>query len=57
MVVYVKRGCVKQIENMEIDELKSIKSHGEEGTYKFLAVLEKSKQEDKFAFEYASKDY
>ena len=31
-VVHVRRGCVKQTENMEIDELKSIKSLGEEIT-------------------------
>ena len=43
-VVHVKRGCVKQTENMEIDGLKSIKSLGEESTYKFLGVLENSKR-------------
>ena len=32
---------------MEIDELKSIKSLGEESNYKFLGVLENSKKEDK----------
>ena len=42
-VVHGKRGCVKQTENMEIDELKSINSLGEESTYKFLGVY--SKQE------------
>ena len=52
-VVHVKRGCVKQTENMEIDELKSIKSLGEESTYKFLGVLENSKQEDKLVLENA----
>ena len=56
-VVHVKRGCVKQMENMEIDELKSIKSCGEESTYKFLGVLENSKQEDKLVLENASKEY
>ena len=35
-VVHMKRGCIKQTVNMEIDELKSIKSLGEEITYKFL---------------------
>ena len=55
--MHVKRGCVKQTENMEIDELKSIKSLGEESTYKFLGVLENSKQEDKLVLENASKDY
>ena len=56
-VVHVKRGCVKQTENMEIDELKSIKSLGEESTYKFLGVLENSKQEDKLVLENTSKEY
>ncbi|XP_067029691.1 uncharacterized protein [Acropora muricata] len=42
---------------MEIDELKSIKSLGEESTYKFLGVLENSKQEDKLVLENASKEY
>ena len=56
-VVHVKRGCVKQTENIEIDELKSIKSLGEEITYKFLGVLENSKQEDKLVLENASKEY
>ena len=56
-VVHVRRGCVKQTENMEIDELKSIKSLGEEITYKFLGVLENSKQEDKLVLENASKEY
>ena len=56
-VVHVKRGCVKQTVNMEIDELKSIKSLGEESTYKLLGVLENSKQEDKLVLENASKEY
>ena len=58
-IVHVKRGCVKQTENMEIDELKSIKSLLEENTYKFLGVLENSKQEDKLAqaLENAWKEY
>ena len=57
-VVHVKRGCVKQTENMEIDGLKSIKSLGEESTYKFLGVLENSKQEDnELGLENASKEY
>ena len=56
-VVHVKRWCVKQTENVEIDELKSIKNLGEESTYKFLGVLENSKQEDKLVFENASKEY
>ena len=55
-VVHVKRGCVKQTENMKIDELKSIKSLGEESTYKFLGVLENSKQEGKLVLENASKE-
>ena len=37
-VVHVKSGCVKQTANMEIDELKSIKSLKEESTNKFLGV-------------------
>ena len=53
----VKRECVKQTENMEIDELKSIRSLGEESTYKFLGVLENYKQEDKLVLENASKEY
>ena len=52
-VVHVKRGCVKQTDNMEIDEVKSIKSLGEESAYKFLDVLENSKQEDKVLLENA----
>ena len=56
VVVHVKRGCVKQTENMEIDELKSIRSLGE-STYKFLGVLENSKQEDKLFLENALKEY
>ena len=56
-VVHVKRGCVKQTANMEIDELKLIKSLGEESTYKFLGVLENSKKEDKLVLENASKEY
>ena len=56
-VVHVKRGCVKQTENMEIDELKSIKSLGKESTYKFLGVLENSRQEDKLVLENALKEY
>ena len=56
-VVRVKRGYVKQTENMEINELKSIKSLGEESSYKFLGVLENSKQEDKLVLENASKEY
>ena len=52
-----ERECVKQTENMEIDELKSIKSLLEENTYKFLGVLENSKQEDKLALENAWKEY
>ena len=55
--MHVKRGCVKQTENMEIDELKSIKSLGEESNYKFLGVLEKSKKEDNLVLENASKEY
>ena len=55
--MHVKRGCVKQTENIEIDELKSIKSLGEESTYKFLGVLENSKQEDKLVLENGSKGY
>ena len=54
-VVHVRRGCVNQAKNMEIDELKSIKSLG--STYKFLGVLENSKQEDKLVLESASKEY
>ena len=54
-VVHVKGGCVKQTENMAIDELKSIKSLGEESTYKFLGVLENSRQEDKLVLENSSK--
>ena len=42
---------------METDELKSIKSLGEESTYKFLGVLENSKQEDKLVLANASKGY
>ena len=53
----MKRECVKQTENMEIDEPKSIKSLGEESTYKFLGVLGNSKQEDKLVHENASKEY
>ena len=56
VVVHVKRGCVKQTENIEIDELKSIRSLGE-STYKFLGVLENSKQEDKLVLEDALKEY
>ena len=37
---------MKKTENMEIDVLKSIKTLGEESTYRFLGVLENSKQED-----------
>ena len=55
--MHVKRGCVKQTGNMEIDELKSIKSLGEESNYKFLGVLENSKKEDKLVLENASKEY
>ena len=55
--VHVKRGCVKQTENMEIDELKPKKTLGEESTYKFLGVLENSKQEDKLVLENALKEY
>ena len=41
-VEHVKRRCVKPTTNMEIDEVKSIKSLGEESSYKFefLGVLE-----------------
>ena len=53
----MKRGRVKQTENMETDELKSIKSLGEESTYKFLGVLENSNQEDKLVLENLSKKY
>ena len=53
----MKRGCVKQTENMEIDELNSIKSVGKESTYKFLSVLENPKQEDRLVLENASKEY
>ena len=53
----MKRRCVKPIENMEIGELKSIKSLGEESTYKFPGVLENYKQEDKLVLENASKEY
>ena len=56
-VVHVKKGCVKQTENMEIDGLKLIKSLGEESTYKFVGVLENYKQEDKLVIENASKEY
>ena len=56
-VVHMKKGCVKQTENMAIDALKSIKSLGEERTYKFLGVLENYKQEDKLVLENASKEY
>ena len=56
-VVHVKKGRVKQTENMEIDGLKSIKSLGEESTYKFLGVLENYKQEDKLVLENASMEY
>ena len=42
---------------MEIDGLKSIKSLGEESTYKFLGVLENYKQDDKLVLENASKEY
>ena len=55
-VVHVKRGCVKQTENMEINELKSIKSLGEESTNKFLGVLENSKQDDNLVIENASEE-
>ena len=53
-VEHVKRRCVKPTENMEIDELKSIKSLGES---KFLGVLENYKQEGKLVLENASKQY
>ncbi|XP_068735671.1 uncharacterized protein [Montipora capricornis] len=56
-VVHAKRGCVKQTENMEIDELKTIKSLGEESAYTFLGVLENSKQEHNFVLRNASKEY
>ena len=56
-VVHLKRGCVSQTENMWIDKLKSIKSLGEQSTYKFLGVLENSKQEDKLVLENVSKEY
>ena len=56
-VVHVKRGCVTQTANMEIDELKLIRSLGEESTYKFLGVLANSKQEDKLVLENALKEY
>ena len=55
--MYLKRGCVKQTENMEIDEMKSIKSLGEESTDKFLGVVENSKREDKVVVKNASKEY
>ena len=55
--VHVKRGCVKQTENMAIDELKSMKCLEEECTYKFLDVFENSKQEDKLVLENVSKEY
>ena len=47
----------KKMENIEIDELKSIKSLGEESSCKFRGVLENSKQEDKLVLENASKEY
>ena len=55
----MKIRCVKPTENMEIDELKSIKSLGEESSYKFefLGVLENYKQEGKLVLENASKEY
>ena len=56
-MVHVKKGCVKQTENMEIDGLMLIKSLGEESTYKLLGVLENYKQEDKLVLENASKEY
>ena len=56
-VVHVKRWCVKKMENMEIDEVVPIKSLGEKSTYKFLGVLENSKQEDKLVLENASREY
>ena len=55
--MHVKGGCVKRMEKMEIDELKSIESLGEESTYKFQGVLENSKQEDNLVLENASKGY
>ena len=58
-VEHVKRRFVKPTENMEIDELTSIKSLGEERSYKFefLSVLENYKQEGKLVLENASKEY
>ena len=53
--MHVKGGCVKQMEKIETDELKSIKSLGEESTYKFLGVLENSRQEDRLVLENSSK--
>ena len=53
----MKKGCVKQTKNMEIDGLKSIKSLGEESTYKFQGVLENYKREHKLVLENASKEY
>ena len=57
-VAHVRRGIFDQdAGNMEIDNLKRISNLSEDITYKFLGVLENSKQEDKPVLEDASKAY
>ena len=50
-VAHVRRG------SMKIDDLKPIRSLGEENTYKFLGVLESVKRENNYALENAAGPY
>ena len=57
-VVHVRRGILDpDAGNMDIDNLKLISHLSEDITYKFLGVLENSKQEDKPVLVAASKAY
>ena len=55
---HVRRGILDpDAGNVEIDNLKPISNLSEDTTYKFLGVLENSKQEDKSVLEAAPKAY
>ena len=57
-VVHVKRGVkVEHVEGVKFDESSVIQCLKEGKQYKFLGVLETSKQEDQLAFKVASEEY
>ena len=56
-VAHVKKGRLEQTESIKIGELRPIDSLGEDKNYKFLGVLENTKQEDKLVLESAAKTY